>query len=58
MCELAGTGQGQEVLAGGWESAGAVWAPQLGRERRQHIPGAAGQRERVWAQGKCAAIER
>lgn len=44
MCELAGTGQGQEVLGGGWEGARAVSAPQLGRERCQHIPGAAGQR--------------
>lgn len=56
VCELAGTGQGQEVLAGGWEGAGAVSAAQLGRERCQRIPGAAGQRERGWAQGKCAAI--
>lgn len=43
MCELAGTGQGQEVLGGGWEGARAVSAAQLGRERCQHIPGAAGQ---------------
>lgn len=56
VCELAGTGQGQEVLGGGWEGARAVWAPQLGRERCQHIPGAAGQRVCVWAQGKCMAI--
>lgn len=44
VCRLAGTGQGQEVLGGGWEGARAVSAPQLGRERCQHIPGAAGQR--------------
>lgn len=55
VCKLAGTGQGQEVLGGGWEGARAASAPQLGRERCQHIPGAAGQRECVWAQGKCTA---
>lgn len=56
VCKLAGTGQGQEVLGGGWEGAGAVSAPQLGRDGCQHIPGAARQRVCVWAQGKCMAI--